>query len=90
MTTSYHASATIGCHECGAPVGPDADDAYDVLYGPYRLDPSGLEREIRRALLRTPERPPADVLAEAFEGWLDFDPLAFVAAVRHRLIEEMQ
>ena len=81
---------TIDCHECGAPVSPSSDDAYDTLYGPYRLDPSGLEREIRGALLRAPERPAADVLAEAFEGWVDFDPLAFVAAVQHRLIEEAQ
>ena len=81
---------TVGCRECGAPVSPDADDADDVLCGPYSLQPSGLEREIRRALLRAPERPAADVLAEAFEGWLNFDPLAFVAAVRHRLTEEMQ
>ena len=61
-----------------------------MFYGPYRLDPSGLEREIRRALLRAPERPPADVLADAFAAWLDFDPLAFVAAVQHRLIEEAE
>ena len=81
---------TIDCHECSSPVSPATNDAYDLLYGPYRLDPSGLEREIRRALLRAPERPPADLLAEAFAGWLDFDPLAFVAAVAHRLIEEAQ
>ena len=81
---------TIDCRECSAPVSPETDDAYDVLYGPYRLDPSGLEREIRRALLRAPERPAADVLGEAFAAWLDFEPLAFVAAVKHRLIEEAQ
>ena len=88
MTTAT--SNMIDCHECGAPVSPSTDDAYDVLYGPYPLHPSGLEHEIRRALLRAPERPAADVLADAFAAWLDFDPLAFVAAVRHRLIEEAQ
>ena len=87
MTTT---SPSIDSHECGAPDGPDADDAYDLLYGPFQLDPAGLERELRRALLRAPERPDADVLAEAFAGWLDFEPVAFVAAVRHRLIEEAQ
>ena len=90
MTTSYRTATTIDCHECGAPVSPDADDAYDLLYGPYRLDPSDLEREIRRVLLRAPERPAADVLADAFAAWLDFEPVAFVAAVQHRLIEDAQ
>jgi hypothetical protein len=69
-------------------VSPATHDSYDRLYGPYRLGRSGLEREIGRAQLRAPARPPADVLVDlraARDRLADADRRVLVSRERCRL-----
>ncbi len=79
---------TSPCTTCEQPITREAAEAFDVLFSSYRLDPSGLAREIEKELSRRPEATDAEILDMAFYVWFGVGTEALVPAVRHKLIEE--
>jgi hypothetical protein len=78
----------IPCHECDRPVSPALDEAYDLLYGPTKLEASRLAYYLERELRAAPEATNLAVLMAALEEWLGCSLGSLVDAVRHYLTEE--
>ena len=92
MQTTYptpvYTSDLIDCDNCDGKIARDAADAYDLLFGPYRLEPSSLARELTTYIERNPNADDAQVLDMALWRWFGFDAIALVQAARHRIDED--
>ena len=89
MTVTYSPlNPSTPCTTCDQPITREAAEAFEILFSNYRLDPSGLAREIEKEIERRPDAMDAEILDMALYMWLGVGTEALVPAVRHKLVEE--